>query len=98
MNKERLEALKVQKTVYIVYKLYFKRVIVQWDNLLNFMPSSVFYGQRPSVWWTKKHDADLLRGTYKFGYANYHLMKNHPEYSFNELEKSKCFVKKEKRG
>lgn len=59
-----------------------------WENLLNFLPSSVFYGQRPSVWWTKKHDVDLLRGTYKYGYANYPQMKADPEYSFNELEKS----------
>ncbi len=62
---------------------------MQWENLLNFLPSSVFYGQRPSVWWTKKHDVDLLRGTYKYGYANYPQMKVDPEYSFVELEKSK---------
>lgn len=60
---------------------------MQWDNLLNFLSSGAFYGQRPSVLWTKKHDVDLLRGTYKFGYANYPSMKNHPDYSFRELEK-----------
>ena len=29
------------------------------------------FGQRPSVWWSKKHDIDLILGVYKYGYANY---------------------------
>jgi hypothetical protein len=33
------------------------------DNLLSFLPVQVFYGQRPSVWWTRRHDIDLLFGT-----------------------------------
>jgi hypothetical protein len=41
------------------------------DNLLNFLPPAVFYGQRPSVWWTPRHDIDLIIGTYRYGYANY---------------------------
>ncbi len=41
------------------------------DNLLSFLPVSIFYGQRPSVWWTRRHDIDLLFGTYKYGYAMY---------------------------
>jgi len=60
---------------------------VAWDNLLNWMSNTVFYGQRPSVLWTRKHDIDLLRGTYQYGYANYHLIKNDPEYTLNELDK-----------
>ena len=44
---------------------------INWENLLNFLPNSLLYGQRPSVWWNKKHDIDLLRGVYKYGYANY---------------------------
>jgi len=46
-----------------------------WDNLLNFMPITFFYGQRPSVWWTLRHDIDLLCGTYKYGYALYTQMR-----------------------
>ncbi|EGR28103.1 hypothetical protein IMG5_183250 [Ichthyophthirius multifiliis] len=40
---------------------------INWEGLLNFLPNSLLYGQRPSVWWTKKHDTDLLRGVYKYG-------------------------------
>ena len=41
------------------------------DNLLSFLPVQVFYGQRPSVWWTLRHDIDLIIGTHRYGYANY---------------------------
>ena len=62
-----------------------------WDNLLNFLPNSAFFGQRPSVWWTRTHDIDLLRGTYKHGYANYHQMRSDPKLSFSKLEKDSNF-------
>jgi hypothetical protein len=62
-----------------------------WDNLLNFLPNHAFYGQRPSVWWTRTHDIDLLRGTYKYGYANYQMMRNDPKLSFSKLEKDSSF-------
>jgi hypothetical protein len=54
---------------------------------LNFLPNHVFYGQRPSVWWSRKNDIDLLIGTYNYGYANYQLMRNDPQLSFHKLEK-----------
>lgn len=62
-----------------------------WDNLLNFLPNSAFYGQRPSIWWTKSHDIDLLRGTYKYGYANYILMRRDSKLSFCKLDKNDSF-------
>jgi hypothetical protein len=62
-----------------------------WDNLLNFLPNQAFYGQRPSIWWTKSHDIDLLRGTYKYGYANYNMMRSDPKLSFSKLEKDSNF-------
>jgi len=62
-----------------------------WDNLLNFLPNHAFYGQRPSVWWTKTHDIDLLRGTYKYGYANYQMMRSDQKLSFSKLEKDSSF-------
>jgi hypothetical protein len=62
-----------------------------WDNLLNFLPNQAFYGQRPSIWWTKTHDIDLLRGTYKYGYANYNMMRSDPKLSFSKLEKDSNF-------
>ena len=57
-----------------------------WDNLLNFLPSSVFYGQRPSIWWTLRHDIDLLYGTYKYGYATYNSMRCDTNLSFYKTE------------
>lgn len=59
-----------------------------WENLLNFLPNNLLYGQKPSVWWTKRHDTDLLRGVYKYGYANYATIRYAKEYCFKELEKS----------
>lgn len=53
-----------------------------WESLLNFLPNSLLYGQRPSVWWSKKHDTDLLRGVYTFGYANYAMIKSCSDYCF----------------
>lgn len=44
---------------------------INWDGLLNFIPLGFLFGQRPAVWWAKKHDIDLLLGIYKYGYANY---------------------------
>ena len=58
-----------------------------WHNLLNFMPTSVFYGQRPSAWWTLRHDIDLLYGTYKYGYAAYTAMRIDVNLSFYRTEK-----------
>ncbi len=58
-----------------------------WDNLLNFLPSQALYGQKPATWWTRTHDIDLLRGTYKYGYANYNLMRQDPKLSFSKLDK-----------
>lgn len=60
--------------------------IENYSNLLNFLPSSVFYGQRPSLWWTKRHDIDLIVGTYKYGYANYQLMRSNLSFKFHKLE------------
>lgn len=62
-----------------------------WDNLLNFLPYTALYGQRPSIWWTNSHDIDLLRGTYKYGYANYPLMRQDTKLSFSKLEKNDSF-------
>lgn len=56
------------------------------DNLLNFLPPNVFYGQRPSVWWTLRHDIDLILGTYKYGYANYQSMRQDPSLTFLKTE------------
>ena len=64
---------------------------IVWDNMLNFLPDAMLYGQKPQVWWTKKHDIDLLRGIYKYGYANYQTIRNATEFSFRDLEKSSIY-------
>ena len=56
------------------------------DNLLSFLPVQVFYGQRPSVWWTRRHDIDLLFGTHKYGYAMYQAMRADKTMSFHKSE------------
>ena len=61
--------------------------VENYDNLLNFLPNSVFYGQRPSVWWTKRHDIDLIIGTHKYGYANYQFMRSDTALSFHKLDR-----------
>jgi hypothetical protein len=58
----------------------------RWDNLLNFLPATAFYGQRPSAWWTRRHDIDLIIGTYQYGYANYNQMRTDKRLSFHLLE------------
>lgn len=50
------------------------------------MPNSFFYGQRPSVWWTQRHDIDLLYGTYRYGYASYSAMRADEQLSFYRSE------------
>lgn len=58
---------------------------INWDGLLNFIPLGFLFGQRPAVWWAKKHDIDLLLGIYKYGYANYINIRAAKEYCFAEL-------------
>ena len=64
---------------------------LKWGNLLNFMSSANFYGQRPSAWWTRRHDIDLIRGTQKHGYANYTNMRNDPTLSFGAIDTDSTF-------
>lgn len=54
-----------------------------YENLLAFLPSSHFYGQRPAAWWSKRHDVDLIVGTFRHGYANYSEMRRDPSFSFS---------------
>lgn len=62
-----------------------------WENLLNFIPNEALFGQRPAVWWGRIHDVDLLRGTYKYGYANYQQMRADPKLSFCKAENESTF-------
>lgn len=38
------------------------------------------------MWWTPRHDIDLLYGTYKYGYANYTAMRADTKLSFHKSE------------
>jgi len=40
----------------------------------------------------RKHDIDLLRGVYKYGYANYSTIRYAKEFCFKELEKSIAYL------
>ena len=57
-----------------------------WSNLLWFLPINISFGQTPVSWWNKIHDIDLLRGTYKHGYANYIAIKADKKLCFASLE------------
>ena len=59
-----------------------------WINLLWFLPVNLSFGQTPVSWWNKIHDIDLLRGTYKHGYANYIAIKADKKLCFSSLEHS----------
>ena len=59
-----------------------------WDNLLNFLPSNIYFGHKPCFYWERIHDIDLLRGTYKYGYGNYSLMRKDTKFSFYILDKN----------
>ena len=59
-----------------------------WSNLLWFLPVNLSFGQTPVSWWNKIHDIDLLRGTYKHGYANYIAIKADKKLCFASLEQS----------
>ena len=55
---------------------------------MNFSPNPLLDGQRPAIWWVKKHDIDLILGVYKYGYANYSAIKAAREYCFAELDRA----------
>ncbi len=60
-----------------------REICKNYENLLAFLPSSHFYGQRPAAWWSKRHDVDLLVGTFRHGYANYTEMRRDPSLTFS---------------
>ena len=48
-------------------------------------------GIRPSNWWTRKHDIDLVFGTFKWGYGNYNVIKEDPKLSFCKLKSNDSY-------
>ena len=46
---------------------------------------------RPSSWWLRKHDIDLILGTYKWGYGNYQVMREDPKLAFFRLNKNDSY-------
>lgn len=46
---------------------------------------------RPAPWWTRAHDVDLLRGTYKWGYGNYNMMRDDPKLCYSQLNKEDAY-------
>lgn len=39
--------------------------------MLDFICESQLQGQRPTLWWTKLHDIDIMRGVHKYGFSNF---------------------------
>ena len=96
----RQRAVPWGKRVYMLYRIKFlikkfkakyNSTQLKWGNLLNFMSSANFYGQRPSAWWTRRHDIDLIRGTHNHGYANYTQMRNDTNLSFSAIDTDSTF-------
>ncbi len=46
---------------------------------------------RPSPWWTRKHDIDLIFGTYKWGYGNYQMMREDHKLSYCKIDKEDSY-------
>ena len=86
-----LHRVKIFKQVYErYYEKKFKRAPrtgIEYHNMLNMIDTSMLLGQRPSVWWTRYHDIDLIVGTFIYGYANYSKMKEDLQFGFSTLEK-----------
>lgn len=92
---KRIQLLhRVQAFIRAFEEYFFKKngrkpeIVFEYQNLLNFLSNYHLQGQRPSVWWTRYHDIDLVVGTYRYGYANYQNMKNCEEFGFADLEKN----------
>ncbi|CDW85164.1 f y-rich n-terminus family protein [Stylonychia lemnae] len=58
------------------------------DNLLNFISNDQLIGMRPATWWSRKHDIDLVLGTYKWGYGNYQMMREDPKLSYCKINRN----------
>ena len=42
-------------------------------------------GMKPSSWWQRSHDVDLLAGTYKYGFANYISIKEDKKFGWFDV-------------
>ena len=40
---------------------------------------------KPSIWWQRSHDVDLIFGVYKHGFGNYITIREDKTFGFNEL-------------
>jgi hypothetical protein len=88
---KRVQLLYSVRKLIKIFKERAKDGHLKSTQLLNFLPSGAFYGQRPSAWWTRRHDIDLIRGTYQYGYANYFAMRNDKSLSFSQIENDSSF-------
>lgn len=102
MTQIRQRASPWAKRIQLLYRLrqFIKRFKgecrsrnkpVDWNKCLSNIPQLALVGQKPSVWWTYKHDVDLILWTYNTGYANYQMMKTSPSCSLSELDNPSSF-------
>lgn len=85
-----LHRVKIFKECYDNYYLKkFGRIpskIFEYSKMMNIIDTSMLLGQRPSIWWTRAHDIDLIVGTFKYGYAQYLDMREDKNLGFMILE------------
>ena len=53
------------------------------DNLVCFMTADQLAGMKPSVWWQRNNDVDLIAGVYKYGFGAYSQIKDDKRYCFS---------------
>ena len=54
--------------------------------MLAFADDEDLKGQKPMPWWQNCHDIDLLWGVYKYGFGNYHIMKEDRKSSWFDVK------------
>ena len=82
------EYLPEEEKIKINTKIKANSIYDNWCNLFWFLPKDLLFGQTPVMWWTTIHDIDLMRGTYKYGYANYSAIKSDQKLSFSKLDQN----------
>lgn len=60
--------------------------------LLKMIPTESLHGQKPSPCWTRKHDVDLMLGSYEHGMGNYERFHQNKNLIFwTEKREEQCY-------
>ncbi|CDW85165.1 f y-rich n-terminus family protein [Stylonychia lemnae] len=58
-------------------------------NLLNFLSQEQLSPARPALVWTRRHDVDLIMGSFDYGYANYEAILKSKTLIFEDTSQGK---------